>query len=136
MAVLRVDTHDGQYKEACRQVVQAFKKYIKLMGMDRWTCIVTWGTVKGGYGAEADLDHWPYYKVKFKFDLKTMSEDGGIEEYVRHELFHAMLTPLTQTARNLFKGDRAAKAALYDLEERVTHLLEYMPVWDKIETKT
>lgn len=134
MALLRLNKYEGEHKKAYQTIKRSLKKYIVLMGMDRWTIIVSWGKIADGYGAEASLTDWAYYKVKFKFDLKTMNEDiASIDEYVRHELFHAMLSPLTQTARALLKGESGPRLALYNLEERVATDLENMPLWGKLK---
>lgn len=78
-----------------------------------------------------------YYYAKLTVDPYHIGwhikEDGEIDDCMRHELFHALLSPLTMYAQSLARGNKDIERALTDLEEQVTTALETMPVWETIE---
>jgi len=78
-----------------------------------------------------------YYFARLHFDPYhsgwETKEKGEIGPCVRHEMIHALISPLTMYAYSLARGNKDVERALNDLEEQVTTTLETMPVWDLVE---
>jgi hypothetical protein len=59
-------------------------------------------------------------------------EGGKIEEALRHELLHGMVSVYTALVNQLFgEGNKDMEKVLNHLEERLVSWLSTMPVWEK-----
>lgn len=116
---------------------RAVNKWAKLMGLSRpWQFQVNYGwrdeEEKGAYAAcSAQPD---YFRAVLYFDPThdgwELKEDGNIQPTVRHELFHAFVSELTEFARRLCNGDKELETELTSHEERLVTRLTAMPIWD------
>ncbi len=116
-------------KDRHTQLINSFKKYAAWMGMTRWELNIEYVPVADNYVMEME-QRSEYYKMCLKIDLAALDE-GSIDEYVRHEMFHGMMGIYAKVADSL-AGD--SKDALGIIEELTTSIFERMPLWNLLET--
>ena len=117
------------------RVLKLVKHYQRLLGLDRWTIKVHFGEIAD---AKATCEAEPEYtKATIRFDLESFPEEED-HEYIIHELLHCHVWVLSGLASAFISAmpgpaDKVAKEMLREAEERLTSLLEKMPVWDELE---
>lgn len=125
-----------QEKTRERKIQALVKKFTQLIGLERWDIKVQFCEMNDAKATcEADPE---YFKATIKFDLTSFPEDED-RDYVVHELLHCLVWVLSGPADALAKtlpepGDKFGKEVIREAEERLTSLLEQMPVWSELET--
>lgn len=118
-----------------KPIVKSLQWHAKVLGLDRWDIGVGWRKVDGGnYAMECEAE-WEYYKADIFIDLSRAVEGKikYLDEYIRHELLHAIVWPLGQMAEKLALGSEGIQGIATMLEERVVSDLERAPFWDLLK---
>lgn len=114
-------------------IVNAFDKYVKLMGLDKWTIILrpmnlTKEEADDGWQAETDAET-EYYRAVIDIFIPNVPEDEA-DRVARHELLHVMTSNYFGIVESLTYKN--SKKAIRKLEERITTELETMPIWQEV----
>lgn len=121
-----------------KKVVKYLRIYEKELGFTKWQLYVRycqigkkrrkWTELNNKADCESSAE---YYKAYLRFDLELLSQksDGELARFVRHELLHAVVSPLANFALELAKSD-AERYQVGILEEHTVSDLERMPIMD------
>lgn len=116
-------------KEA--QVKRLLLKWAGKLGLGDWDVDVVFP--EANYKDTANCDAAPEYKQAVVYLNLTKIDESHLQDYIRHELLHAILWPLASIANDLARGDAVLLEQVRKAEERVCTDLETMPLWDEVD---
>ena len=106
------------------------RRWQKALGLGGWDIDVVFP--EANYKDTANCEASPEYKQAVIYLNMTKLDDTQLEDYVRHELFHAVIWPLGSLAHDLAGDNKILQEQIRKAEERVCTDLETMPLWSEL----
>ena len=108
------------------QIHELVDHYVPLLGLESWDIKVTFG----GTTERADCTAMSeYFEAALRFDLREIPSSEA-PAYVRHELLHCLVDELHRPAAGICGKSTKDVDDIDFHAERLTTLLERLPVWD------
>lgn len=112
-----------------QQTIQRLvKRYATALGLAAWDITIEWHEKNDEFTAACQADH-EYERATLRFVVSEMQADQ-LARFVRHELFHAVLWPLSHTAYHLAADDPTKDEMVRLAMEAVTTHIEKLAIWD------